>query len=195
MLLWDLGGASVCIPPTRFRLTASCLAPFDRLPTASRIEGSRLSAVIGQCRPLWRPLAAAAEGADSLTAGQSVSAGGDTRAKRAVSEVWVGTPVPIDYPCIDGRPLFQQLPRQPSQRSRPAPHAKKKFFSESFWVLSVIQRMCLRDAMAANEHKELTLSSPEVVERVAQAEREFSVYQQQKGAFVSEKARDSANDK
>ena len=47
--------------------------------------------------------------------------------------------------------------------------------------------------MAANEHKELTLSSPEVVERVAQAEREFSVYQQQKGAFVSEKARDSAN--
>ena len=47
--------------------------------------------------------------------------------------------------------------------------------------------------MAANEHKELTLSSPEVFERVAQAEREFSVYQQQKGAFVSEKARDSAN--
>ena len=47
--------------------------------------------------------------------------------------------------------------------------------------------------MAANEHKELTLSSPEVVERVAQAEREFSVYQQQKGAFVSVQARDSAN--
>ena len=47
--------------------------------------------------------------------------------------------------------------------------------------------------MAANEHKELTLSSPEVVERVAQAEREFSVYQEQKGAFVSEKARGSAN--
>ena len=46
--------------------------------------------------------------------------------------------------------------------------------------------------MAANEHKELTLSSPEIVERVAQAEREFSVYQEQKGAFVSEKARDSA---
>ena len=53
--------------------------------------------------------------------------------------------------------------------------------------------MCLRDAMAANEHKELTQSSPEVVERVAQAEREFSVYQEQKGAFVSEKARESAN--
>ena len=47
--------------------------------------------------------------------------------------------------------------------------------------------------MAANEHKELTQSSPEVVERVAQAEREFSVYQEQKGAFVSEKARESAN--
>jgi hypothetical protein len=60
-------------------------------------------------------------------------------------------------------------------------------------VLFVIQRMCLRDAMVANEHKELTLSSPEVVERVAQAEREFSVYQEQKGAFVSEKARESAN--
>ena len=60
-------------------------------------------------------------------------------------------------------------------------------------VLFVIQRMCLRDAMAANEHKELTLSSPEVVERVAQAEREFSVYQQQMGAFVSVQARDSAN--
>ena len=53
-------------------------------------------------------------------------------------------------------------------------------------VLLVIQRMCLRDAMAANAHEELTLSdsSPEVVERVAQAEREFSVYQEQKGAFV-----------
>ena len=53
--------------------------------------------------------------------------------------------------------------------------------------------MSLRDAMAANEHKELTLSNPEVVERVAQAEREFSVYQEPKGAFVSEKARESAN--
>ena len=60
-------------------------------------------------------------------------------------------------------------------------------------VLSVIRRMCLRDAMASSENMELTLRSPEVVERAAQAEREFSVYQQQMGAFVSEKARDSAN--
>ena len=96
------------------------------------IEGIRRSAVIGLCRPLWRPLASAEEGADSLPAGQSVSAGGVTRAKRAVSEVWVGTPVPVDYPCIDGRPLFQQLPRQPSQRSRPVPLAKEKSFSEFF---------------------------------------------------------------
>ena len=101
------------------------------------IEGSRRSAVIGLCRPLWRPLASAAEGADSLPAGQSVSAGGDTRAKRAVSEVWVGTPVPVDYPCLDGRPLFQQLPRQPSQRSRPVPRAKEKSFSEILYVLYI----------------------------------------------------------
>jgi hypothetical protein len=98
--------------------------------TAQCIEGSRRSAVIGLCRPLWRPLASAGEGADSLPAGQSVSAGGDTRAKRAVSEVWVGTPVPVDYPCLDGRPFFQQLPRQPSQRSQPVPRAKEKSFSE-----------------------------------------------------------------
>ena len=106
--------------------------PLGWLPTAQCIEGIRRSAVIGLCRPLWRPLASAEEGADSLSAGQSVSAGGVTRAKRAVSEVWVGTPVPVDYPCIDGRPLFQQLPRQPSQRSRPVPLAKEKSFSEFF---------------------------------------------------------------
>ena len=52
--------------------------------------------------------------------------------------------------------------------------------------------MCLRDAIASSENMELTLRSPEVVERVAQAEREFSVYQQQMGAFVSVEARDSA---
>ena len=104
--------------------------PFGWLPTAQCIEGIRRSAVIGLCRPLWRPLASAEEVADSLSAGQSVSAGGVTRAKRAVSGVWVGTPVPVDYPCIDGRPLFQQLPRQPSQRSRPVPRANEKSLSE-----------------------------------------------------------------
>ena len=41
--------------------------PYGGLPTAQCIEGSRRSAVIGLCRPLWRPLAAAAEGADSFT--------------------------------------------------------------------------------------------------------------------------------
>jgi len=119
-------------PPFHNGVIGALPLPFGWLPTAQCIEGIRRSAVIGLCRPLWRPLASAEEGADSLSAGQSVSAGGGTRAKRAVSEVWVGTPVPVDYPCIDGRPLFQQLPRQPSQRSRPAPHAKEKFFSEFF---------------------------------------------------------------
>ena len=115
-------------PPFRNGVIGALPLPFGSLPTAQCIEGIRRSAVIGLCRPLWRPLASAEEGADSLPAGQSVSAGGVTRAKRAVSEVWVGTPVPVDYPCIDGRPLFQQLPRQPSQRSRPVPLAKKNPF-------------------------------------------------------------------
>ena len=115
-------------PPFRNGVIGALPLPFGSLPTAQCIEGIRRSAVIGLCRPLWRPLASAEEGADSLSAGQSVSAGGGTRAKRAVSEVWAGTPVPVDYPCIDGRPLFQQLPRQPSQRSRPVPRAKEKSF-------------------------------------------------------------------
>ena len=119
-------------PPFRNGVIGALPLPFGSLPTAQCIEGIRRSAVIGLCRPLWRPLASAEEGADSLSAGQSVSAGGVTRAKRAVSEVWVGTPVPVDYPCIDGRPLFQQLPRQPSQRSRPAPLAKKNSFQIFF---------------------------------------------------------------
>ena len=112
-------------PPFRNGVIGALPLPFGWLPTAQCIDGIRRSAGIGLCRPLWRPLASAEEGADSLSACQPVSAGGGTRAKRAVSEVWAGTPVPVDYPCIDGRPLFQQLPRQPSQRSRPAPHAKK----------------------------------------------------------------------
>ena len=124
-MLWQsfsLGGE----PPVHHGVIGVLPRPFGELPTAQCIEGSRRSAVIGLCRPLWRPLASAAEGADSLPTGQSVSAWGVTRAKRAVSEVWVGTPVPVDYPCLDGRPLFQQLPRQPSQRSRPVPRATKE---------------------------------------------------------------------
>ena len=115
-------------PPFRNGVIGALPLPFGSLPTAQCIEGIRRSAVIGLCRPLWRPLASAEEGADSLSAGQSVSAGGGTRAKRAVPEVWVGTPVPVDYPCVDGRPLFQQLPRQPSQRVDRASCEEKNSF-------------------------------------------------------------------
>ena len=73
-------------PPFRNGVIGALPLPFGSLPIAQCIEGIRRSAVIGLCRPLWRPLASAAEGADSLPTGQSVSAGGDTRAKRAVSE-------------------------------------------------------------------------------------------------------------
>ena len=145
-------------PPFHNGVIGALPLPFGWLPTAQCIEGIRRSAVIGLCRPMWRPLASAEEGADSLSAGQSVSAGGVTRAKRAVSEVFVGTPVPVDYPCIDGRPLFQQLPRQPSQRSRPAPHAKKKSFSDFFPTShrhiprqsTSSQRLYLYDAVACS---------------------------------------------
>ena len=41
--------------------------PYRGLPTAQCIESSRRSAVISLCRPMWRPLAAAAEGANSFT--------------------------------------------------------------------------------------------------------------------------------
>jgi len=55
-------------------------------------------------------------------------------------------------------------------------------------VLKVIERMCLRDAMMAAGGGEeamstLTLESPEVVERVAQAEREWATFQERDGAF------------
>ena len=73
----------------------------------------------------------------TLSAGQSVSAKGVTRAKRAASEVWVGTPVPVDYPRIDGRPLSQQMPRQPSQGSRPVPRAKEKSLSEYILCMNI----------------------------------------------------------
>ena len=124
-------------PPFRNGVIGALPLPFGSLPTAQCIEGIRRSAVIGLCRPLWRPLASAEEGADSLSAGQSVSAGGVTRANRAVSEVWVGTPVPVEYPCIDGRPLFQQMPRQPSQGSRPVPRAKEKSLSEYILCMNI----------------------------------------------------------
>ena len=56
-------GHRVCVLPR----------PYGGLPTAQCIESSRRSAVISLCRPLWRPLAAATEGADSFTRYQQVS--------------------------------------------------------------------------------------------------------------------------
>lgn len=55
-------------------------------------------------------------------------------------------------------------------------------------LTTVIERMCLRDAIMASSDPEaamasLTTSSPEVVQRVAQAEREFALYQGQDGPF------------
>ena len=90
-----LGGAtaSVCILPTR--LTASCLRPIWPAVHCVCIEGSRLSAVIGLCRSLWRPLPAAAEGADSSANKSVCLRRGGHPAERAGSGVWVGTPGPV----------------------------------------------------------------------------------------------------
>ena len=46
--------------------------------------------------------------------------------------MWVGTPFPVDRPCLDERPPFQQLPRQLFQRGRLVPHAEEKTFSGVF---------------------------------------------------------------
>jgi len=79
LAIFFLGGE----PPVHNGVIGALPRPFGGLPTAQCIEGIRRSAVIGLRRPLWRPLASAEEGADTLSADQSVSAGGDTRAKRA----------------------------------------------------------------------------------------------------------------
>ena len=55
-------------------------------------------------------------------------------------------------------------------------------------LMTVLDRLCLRDAVMASPDperawRELTLSSAEVVARVAQAEREFAVYQRRDGVF------------
>jgi hypothetical protein len=55
-------------------------------------------------------------------------------------------------------------------------------------LMTVIDRMCLRDEIMASADpdsawRELTTSSPAVVARVAQAEREFAVYQRREGIF------------
>ena len=85
-----LGGAtaspSVCILPTR---SLSCP------------QGSRLSAVIGLCRSLWRPLAAAAEVADS-SASKSVC----LRTRRSAPGQVCGLALLARLTCphLDGRP-------------------------------------------------------------------------------------------
>ena len=63
-------------------------------PVSTLVEGSGLWAL------LQREQA-------HLPAGQPASTGGDTRAKRAVSEVWVGTPVPVDCPAAMVGPSFR----------------------------------------------------------------------------------------
>ena len=55
-------------------------------------------------------------------------------------------------------------------------------------VLAVIERMCLRDVIFISDDHEhaistLTVQSPEVVARVAQAEQEFATYQAREGVF------------
>lgn len=65
-------------------------------------------------------------------------------------------------------------------------------------LLAVLERMALRDAILASDDPEeaclrLDLSSPEVVERVAQVERELAQYQSQNGPFTRPSVR--ANDK
>ena len=56
-------------------------------------------------------------------------------------------------------------------------------------VLAVIERMCLRDVIFMSDDHEhaistLTVQSPEVVARVAQAEQEFATYQAREGSLV-----------
>ena len=75
-------------------------------------EGSRLSAVIGLCRSLWRPLAAAAEGANS-SASESICLRREGHlAERAGSGVWVGTPDPVDLSSPRWAPPYSSRPRQ-----------------------------------------------------------------------------------
>ena len=64
--------------------------PYGGLP----IEGSRRSAVISLCRPLWRPLAAAVEGADSFTSRSVCLRRGEhpSEARRSRSVNWLSYP-------------------------------------------------------------------------------------------------------
>ena len=55
-------------------------------------------------------------------------------------------------------------------------------------MYKIIEKMCLLDTIMASADperawKELSLSSPEVVARISQVEREFSIYQRRDGVF------------
>ncbi len=102
------------------------------LSTASCIESSRLSAVISLRRSLWRPLAAAAERADSSASKSVFLRWGSTRSERAGPGVWVGTPGPVDCPHLDGHPPTAQsaastLPE--GSQHHTVPHAEEKRLS------------------------------------------------------------------
>ena len=86
------------------------------------MEGSRLLAVIGLCRSLWRPLAAAAEGAASESV--CLRRGGHP-AERAGSGLWVGTPDQVDLSSPRWAPPYSSRPRQLSQRGLTVPHAEE----------------------------------------------------------------------
>ena len=107
------------------------------LRMAECIEGSRLSAVIGLCRSLWRPLAAAAKGVEThLPASQSVSAGGVTR-RSAPGQVCGLALLPrLTCPHLDGRPPYSSRPRQLSQRVRTVPQAEEKSHRD-FYRISI----------------------------------------------------------
>ena len=95
----------VCILPTRlgFRLPPVWPAAYCEC-----VEGSRLSAVIGLCRSLWRPLVAAAEGADSSASESVCLHQGGHPAERVGSVVWVGTPDSVDMSSPRWVPPLQQ---------------------------------------------------------------------------------------
>ena len=96
--------------PTRLGF---CLPPVWPAVHCECMEGSRLLAVIGLCRSLWRPLAAAAEGAASESV--CLRRGGHP-AERAGSGLWVGTPDQVDLSSPRWAPPYSSRPRQLSQR-------------------------------------------------------------------------------
>jgi len=83
-------------PPVHNGVIGALPRPLGVLPTAQCIEGIRRSAVIGLCRPLWRPLASAEEGADCrLIISRSVClrrGGHPSEARRFRSVGWLSCP-------------------------------------------------------------------------------------------------------